>query len=249
MKTAEIGIDVSGGRNREGKLVIPEKKIYIPQSKLERRINPFDFPTEADWMQYEPRTDNQKKIKDLFLDARAKDRLHSFTCMAIAPSLDSITGELIYQPGLPSAVEHSNNFWQKIFRSYDPNRNSRQMAQTEYVCKCLFIIWKLVEERYWDYREAWYMVCDYSNNYGKHSRKLGYFGKTKLGFEPTGKGEICGFFDMFSTGRMIAEDAWNKDGGFWYVESRSESLTEMKHQDAIFADRDYCDALGELVFD
>ena len=156
MKTAEMEINVSGGRILDAKvmpngtckltvevdetpllilpdkkLVAPEKKIVIPK-ELERKIDPLAFPMDADWMQYEPKTRRQMEIKKLFLDAKAKGRLHSFTCMAIDVSYDEETGKLIYKKGLPPAVGHSNRWWVDMLKNYAPDRNSRQMTKTEY---------------------------------------------------------------------------------------------------------------------
>lgn len=91
-------------------LIVPKKKIMLTQSEFERRIDPLAFQLDADWLKYEPRTDRQKQTKELFLDARVKGRLHAFTCMAIDPSFDPITGKLVYQPGLPPAIGKCYNW-------------------------------------------------------------------------------------------------------------------------------------------
>ena len=192
-------------------LIVPEKKMYLLRSEFERRIDPLAFQLDADWLQYEPRTNRQKQTKELFLDARVKGRLHAFTCMAIDPSFDPVTGELVYQPGLPPAVGKSYNDWVTIFKNYAPERNSRVLAKTEGACKNLELIRRLVEWRKVTVEDAWDAVCD-------HSAKLGHFADSdnaQNSFEATGSREICGFYDLGNVYKILAEDSWEKAGGFW----------------------------------
>ncbi len=167
-------------------LIVPKKKIYVPQSEFEQRINPLAFQLDADWLQYEPRTYKQDQTKELFLDARVKGRLHAFTCMAIDPSFDPVTGELVYQPGLPPAVEKSYNWWVYTFKDYAPERNSRVMTKTEGACKDLELIRRLVTWKKVSVEAAWDAVCD-------HSVELGHFADSdnaQNGFEVTGSREV-----------------------------------------------------------
>lgn len=198
-ETTEMKINAFGGRNK-----------VIPQSEFERRIDPLRFQLDAGWLQYEPKTDRQCQTKELFLAARAKGRLHAFTCMAIDPSLDPVTGELVYQPGLPPAVGKSYKEWESMFENYAPDRNSRVLSKTEGVCKRLELIGRLVEWKKWSIEKAWNTVCD-------HSRKIGHFkdsDNAKNDFELTGSREICGFYDLGNTFKMLAEDPWEKSGKF-----------------------------------
>ena len=173
-------------------LIVPEKKILLPRSEFERHIDPLAFQLDADWLKYEPRTLRQKQTKNLFLNARAKGRLHAFTCMAIDPSLDPVTGEVVYQPGLPPAVGKSYNDWVTIFKNYAPERNSRVLTITEGVCKNLELIKRLVTWKKHSVEAAWDAVCD-------HSSELGHFDDSdniQNGFEPTGSREVCGFYEI-----------------------------------------------------
>ncbi len=182
MNTTQMEINVSGRRievgimpNGEAKilvesavepLIVPEKKIMLPRSEFERHIDPLLFQLDADWLKYEPRTDRQKQTKELFLDARVKGRLHAFTCMAIDPSFDPVTGEVVYQPGLPPAVGKSYNWWEGTFNDYAPERNSRVLTRTKGACKNLELIRRLVTWKKVSVEKAWDAVCDSSGSLG-----------------------------------------------------------------------------------
>lgn len=177
----------------------------IFESKLECKIDPNIFAGE--WLNHQPTTWRQNKTLNLYLDAKANGRLHTFTCMTIDPSVKD--GKLVYQKGLPIKTGFSQKQWAKMMKDYNPSRNSRQMTRTEYACRNLFLIQKLVKSGY-EIEEAWKTVCD-------DSRKIGHYCNSdnpKRDFEPTGSREVCGFCDLGNVWKFIAEDPWDKAGGF-----------------------------------
>lgn len=128
--------------------------------------------------------------------------------MTIDPSVKD--GKLVYQKGLPIKTGFSQKQWAKMLKEYNPSRNSRQMTRTEYACRNLFLIQRLVESGY-EIKEAWEAVCD-------DSRKIGHYRNSdnpKNDFEPTGSREVCGFCDLGNAWKFIAEDPWDEAGGFW----------------------------------
>ena len=178
----------------------------IFESELECKIDPNIFAGE--WLNHQPTTRRQKETLNLYLDAKANGRLHTFTCMTIDPSVKD--GKLVYQKGLPIETGFSQNQWAKMLKDYNPSRNSRQMTRTEFACRNLFLIQKLVKSGY-EIEEAWKAVCD-------DSRKIGHYRNSdnpKHGFEPTGSREVCGFCDLGNAWKFIAEDPWDVSGGFW----------------------------------
>ena len=186
-------------------LVSEVRSNEIGTNEYERKIDPFAFSMDAEWMRYEPVTPWQRKTKELFLDAKAKGKLHSFTCMAIDPAV--VDGKLVYQKGLPSAIGYGRTTWNKLLKNYAPSRNSRQLAETEYACKNLHIIGKLVEEEKWDSSKAWYTVCDDSREIADCCRK----DDEQKGAILTGGKGICGFYDLGGGFKMIAQDPWKRD--------------------------------------
>lgn len=219
MRTLEMKIaipEVNGGRcisakMKDGyilaKFEIGENETFsISESELECKIDPNIFAGK--WLEHKPTTRRQEETLALYQDANAKGRLHTFTCMTIDPSVKD--GKLIYQKGLPIKTGFFQNEWVKMMKDYNPSRNSRQMTRTEYACRNLFLIQRLVESGY-KIKEAWEAVCD-------DSRRIGHYCNSdnpKYDFEPTGSREVCGFCDLANAWKFIAEDPWDGAGGFW----------------------------------
>ena len=260
MSTLEmkIAIEVKGGRcvlaeMKDGyileKFEIEEngeknENSSISESELERRIDPNIFAGE--WLEHQPTTPRQKETLTLYKEAKDKGRLHAFTCMAIDPSVKD--GKLVYQKGLPIKTGFSQKQWAKMLKEYNPSRNSRQMTRTEYACRNLFIIQKLVEFGY-KIEEAWRAVCD-------DSREIGHYcnsDNAKGYFEPTGSREVCGFYDLANAWKFVAMDSWEKAGGFWAAGgnydcySYNYPVADLRHYYDV--DYVYCSGVGLLALD
>lgn len=216
----------------------------ISESELECKIDPNIFA--GAWLEHQPTTRRQEETLTLYQDAKAKGRLHTFTCMTIDTSVKD--GKLVYQKGLPIKTGFSQNQWAKMLKDYNPSRNSRQMTRTEYACRNLFLIQKLVESGY-KIDEAWKAVCD-------DSRKIGHYRNSdnpKYDFEPTGSREVCGFCDLGNSWKFLAEDPWEEAGGFWIASGNYDnnsycgSVAELGRN----YDVDYCnyDGVGMLALD
>ena len=61
----------------------------------------------------------------------------------------------------------------------------------------------------WTCCEAWDAICNDSKNLGHYRNSH----NAKHQFEDTGSREICGFFDLANTYKILAED--KEAGGFW----------------------------------
>ena len=98
-----------------------------------------------------------------------------------------------------------------------PERHSRLGTKSEYVAFLGVLIKKLVEDCKWSVAKAWHAVCN-------NSKELGHYGNSegaKPSFEDTGMREICGFFDLANTYKILAED--DSIGGFWLAGGRYSS--------------------------
>lgn len=182
------------------------------RSKLECRIDPkilakewTKLNPELSRFDYDYTTARIKNLWDLFMEARFEGRLHAFTCMTIDPSIKN--GKLVYQKGLRPAVEQFKaKEWEKLLKEYNPSRNSRQMTPTEYSCRNLLIILKLMESGCGK-SQAWEAVC-------VNSEKIGHYSDYAT-FEPTGSREVCGFCDLANAHKILAKDPWDKDSDYW----------------------------------
>lgn len=258
MSTLEMKIaipEVKGGRcvlaeMKEGyilaKFVIGENEenSSVSESELECRIDPNIFAGE--WLEHQPTTRRQEETLTLYQEAKAKGRLHTFTCMTVDPSIKD--GKLVYQKGLPIRTGFSQRQWAKMLKEYNPSRNSRQMTRTEYACRNLFLIQRLVESGY-KIEDAWRAVCD-------DSREIGHYRNSenpKGDFEPTGSREVCGFCDLANAWKFIAEDPWEEAGGFWaaggysYSSSYYYPVADLDHYGNV--DDENYDGVGMLALD
>lgn len=193
--------------------------------KYEVKIDPFIFPAFIDC--WAPKSQNQQKLLDCFLDAKRNDRLHTFTCMCLDPSfsirddeevpippkcfqhnsteyasLSSIKQLIFVKDTLPG-INISPQDWISLFKSFNPHRNSRLMSRTEYICKCIYIILKLMDLG-WRVEHAFEAVCDDSQAIGNY--KPYWSDLVNL----TGSYEEAGFYDLVNTSKILAPDPWEK---------------------------------------
>jgi len=257
MRTMEMKIaipEVNGGRCISAEVkdgyvlakfeIVENETSSISGSELECRIDPNIFA--GAWLEYQPTSKRQKETLDLYQDAKAKCRLHAFTCMTIDPCVKD--GKLVYQKGLSIKTGFSQRQWEKMMKDYNPSRNSRQMTRTEYACRNLYLIQKLVESGY-EIAEAWKAVCD-------DYRKIGHYSNSdnnKYDFEPTGSREVCGFCDLGNAWKFIANDPWEEAGGFWVGGGCYEDhgccspVSYLNHHDTVYIGLYY--GIGMIVLD
>ena len=196
------------------------------------------------FMKYKPKTDKQKKLKILLTDA-IKTGLNDFYRPRLDPSFDK-NGEICYKFGEMPAIGKSFNWWNRKAEKYCPERGSRLGTKTEYVAFLGVLIKRLVADG-WTVQDAWSAVCD-------DSKELGYYLNSKnaeLDFEATGSREICGFFDLANTYKILADD--EEDGGFWLASggycnnSGDYPLADFEHHYNRDNDNNYC--VGWLVLE
>ena len=149
-----------------------------------------------------------KKFKKLLTNA-IKSGLKDFYRPKLDPSFeDSKHDDICYSAGNKPAVGKSYNWWSKTAKAFCPERNSRLGTKTEYIVFLGVLIKRLVDEG-WKVAGAWYAVCNYSEDLGHYWNSK----NSKHEFEDTGSREICGFFDLANTYKILAED--EEAGGLW----------------------------------
>lgn len=161
---------------------------------------------EDDFMQYEPQTDNQVKFKKNLTSA-IKSGVKDFYRPIYDPSIDE-NGNIVFAAGKMPAVGHSYNWWVEAAKKYVSNRQIRLGTKNEYVAFLGVLIKKLIASG-WYIANAWKAVCD-------DSKLLGYYWNSKDGinsFKKTGSREVCGFFDLANTYKILARD--DEAGWFW----------------------------------
>ena len=96
-------------------------------------------------------------------------------------------------------------------KEFAPERGSRLGTELEYMGFIGVLLKKMVAEG-WTVKDAWKAVCDDSTQLGHFCDSL----DAKNDFELTGSREVCGFFDLANTYKILAEESEEK---YYYLAS------------------------------
>ena len=177
-----------------------------------REANPFvmieasKLSLSDSFMQHEPQTEAQEEFKKNLTSA-IKSGVKDFYRPKYDPSIDRY-GKIVFVAGKMPAVGHSYNWCVEAAKKYVGESKIRLGTKNEYVAFLGVLIKKLIASG-WNVADAWYAVCD-------DSKVLGHYWNSenaKYGFEKTGSREVCGFFDLANTHKILAWD--DETGGFW----------------------------------
>ena len=160
-----------------------------------------------EFMKYEPKTEREEKFKKELTEA-IKKGVKDFWRPKYDPSFNEEGTRICFVAGKKPAVGKSYNWWNKVAKAFCPERNSRLGTKSEYVAFLGVLIKRLVANG-WSVEYAWNAVCN-------NSKELGHYWNSedaKHTFEATGSREMCGFFDLANTFKILAEN--EKAGGFW----------------------------------
>ena len=181
---------------------------------------------EDDWLKYQPKTIAEMKFKNMVEDA-IKSGIKDFWRPVCDPSFDD-NGCICYEPGKKPAVGKSYNWWKENAKNFCPERGSRLGTKFEYVAFQAVLIKELVasgKSLSW----AWNAVCS-------DSFALGHYWNSenaKYAFENTGSREICGWYDLANSNKILMED--QEADVFWFAGgcygnfSSFNSLTNLYH--------------------
>ena len=237
--TTELEIKISGGRitnakvldNAICKLTIEtvaqnEPAAAVVAQENTAAENPQDafvlveaskLSLDDEFMKYEPQTKREKKFKEQ-LTKTIKEGIKDFWRPKYDPSFNEEGTGICFVAGKKPAIGKSYNWWNKAARAFCLERHSRLGTKSEYVAFLGVLIKKLVESG-GKVEEAWNAVCC-------DSKELGHYWNSKNAmrdFEDTGSREICGFFDLANTFKILAEN--EETGGFWLAGGRNNSIS------------------------
>ena len=165
---------------------------------------------DDEFMQHVPTTEREEDLKRLLTKAIQKG-LKDFYRPKYDPSFNKDGTGVTFKAGERPKVGKSYNWWKEVAEKFMPERHGRLGTKSEYAAFLGVLIKKLVEDCKWSVAKAWHAVCN-------NSKELGHYGNSegaKTSFEDTGMREICGFFDLANTYKILAEDEDDNIGGFW----------------------------------
>lgn len=219
MKTVEtklpVGEIIDMKKLPDGTWVVTQKVFEAPKEEVHGaweyenlfvRVEASKLSQQDKFMQYTPRTKQERVLKNL-LNEVIQRGIKDFYRPIIDPSFDE-DDMICFKFGMQPAVGKSYKWWEENAKKFNPKRKSRLGTKSEYVAFLGVLLKKLIEEG-WSLDESWNAVCN-------NSKKLGHYGNSenaKYDYEPTGSREICGFFDLANTMKLLSED--NDNGGFW----------------------------------
>lgn len=161
---------------------------------------------DDEFLKYQPKTKKEKEFKEQ-VEKAIKSGLKDFYRPKCDPSL-SEEGSICYVPGKKPVVGKSYNWWEKVAKEFCPERNSRLGTKYDYIAFVAVLIKELIASGK-SIEWAWNAVYN-------DSKELGHYWNSKdakHNFETTGSREICGFYDLANTGKILEED---ENGiGFW----------------------------------
>ena len=205
----ELEIKISGGRITNA-VVLPDGKCKITVETVTPKIASENFhdllmlveasklSMEDEFMKYKPQTNQEKAFKKLISEA-IKSGLKDFYRPVLDPSFNDDMIGICYEFGKKPAVGKSYNWWVNTAKEF--MQNSRLGTRYEYVAFLGLLIKKLVESG-WSISKSWRAVCT-------DSKELGHYwnaDNAKHAFEDTGSREVCGFYDLANTFKILAED-------------------------------------------
>ena len=181
-------------------------KITIPEI-LMRRVEAESLSLDDEFMKHSPKTEREEETKALIKEAIEKE-VKNFYRPIMDPSFTKTGENICYEKGRGSAVGKSYNWWKKVVEEYCPERNSRLGTRLEYGAFLGVLIKNLVADGK-SISWAWNAVCN-------DSKELGHYWNSenaKHKIEPTGSRQICEYYDLANTCKILAED--DETGGFW----------------------------------
>lgn len=180
----------SKGNIKEQELIEGNLFVLIEASKL----SPLD-----DFMQHDPRTEREKRLKGKLLFLMAAG-IKDFYRPSLDPSFTEGGYRICYVEGSEPAVGKSYVWWEYTAKYFWPERNSRLGTEDEYIAFLGVLIKKMVESGKcieW----AWNVVCN-------DSKEIGHYWNSKDGkydLEHTGARCSCDlFYDLANTHKILA---------------------------------------------
>lgn len=193
---------------------VPEREPIDPNMIV--LIEASKLSLEDTFMKHVPKNPLEEKFKSSLEDV-IKKGIEDFYKPICDPSFSKDGISVTFKCGEKPALGKSYDWWEKAAKEFMPERESRLGTKAEYLAFLGVLIKKLIEDKKWSVAKAWDAVCVNSKNLGHyHNSKC-----AKEFFEDTGEREVCGFFDLANTCKIVAIDNEERFAtGFWLAAGR-----------------------------
>lgn len=188
------------------------------------------------FMKHRPKNKREKKFKELLTNVIRRG-IKDFYRPKYDPSFNGDGTGVSFKAGKNPAGFITFKIWKELAKEFMPKRCSRLGTKSEYVAFLGVLIKQLVADG-WSVAEAWNAVCN-------DSKKLGHYRNSddanKDG-EYTGMREICGFFDLGNTCKLLDIDYDDCPYGFWEASGCYSSYSD----DYPLADIERCTLINNV---
>jgi len=175
---------------------------------------------EDRFMQYEPKTLEEKWVKESIIKAK-EINLKNFRKPAMDPSFADDGETIIYCAEEKPALGKSPLWWEENALKFMPEKNSRMIDELEKYVWSGMLIRDLIEEGY-GLDEAWKAVCVDSTEIGHYCNSK----DAKHGFELTGSRQIGKWFDLGNTKKIVTQPKSSPFLGFIFFGGDYEYMGE-----------------------
>lgn len=238
--TCKLTIEIVLHENKvEATTEVTTKKVKVSDDVL-KLVEASKLSLDDKFMQYEPEEGtNEARFKES-LTKVIQSGVSDFWRPNLDPSFDETGKSICYVKGKRPAVGKSRNWWKKVAKKV----GLQEGTEKQYVAFLGCLIKKLVEEG-WNVEKAWDAICNDSKDLGHYLDSR----NAKYDFEMTGSREICEFYDLGNTCKILAED--EEAGGFWiagggyYCSGDFYPLADLDHCNFVNCGNSYC--VGWLV--
>lgn len=192
----------------------PEESIVVREN-LSAYLNKY-FPIvragqltlEDDFLEYEPETEKQRKMKKLFVQT-ISEGLHDFRAQAMNASYNEEEDKIYFMPGNDVVTGKSMEWIIEHAKGFLPEKRSRNGNEKEMIAYLAVLIKELVEIEGYPIQKAWWTVCDDSRSLGNCADS-----KDSCGLEKTGSRPILDWYDLGNIYHAVTAKQEN-EGELW----------------------------------
>lgn len=206
MKILIMEVSVMKKTATENEIIVSGTRHY--QADAFVKIEASKLSLEDTFMKYKPKDRKEKKLMQMIKDEIIKGP-KDFWRPKYDPSFNKAGTGICYEPGKRPALGRSYIWWYAAAQEFMPKCKSRLGTKYEYIIFLAVLIKELVK-RGWPVEKAWRAVCVDSTELGHYCNSENY----KFAPEHTASRELCGFFDLANTAKVLVDV--DDDDSFYY---------------------------------
>lgn len=164
-------------------------------------VKASELSLEDSFLLYEPQDKSEALMKEAIKNVIEK-RVQDFRAQVMDPSINE-EGRIVYKQGAHPAVGKSVLWWEENSTKVIPGKKSKlgTLIQRHAFLGCLI---KQLVDNGMSTNDAWHAVCGDSKSLGNYANSA----NSTKSFEPTGSRQICNWFDLANTSKILEITDW-----------------------------------------